>query len=178
MSSLANLASPTPRTLLAELAPMAAGGWQALGAQIYPGELSLATDDGVYRFKNGIFQSRARTAARSFECPKEMRGLRLIGFLFDEGGMWSLSPRWQAGAHAAMWRDGETDGDSFVLTAATTDFTLDEPDPKPSQPGPKPTPWATRPPPSQSGIMLRRIARPPSIRRPLPPSMTRIHLGP
>jgi hypothetical protein len=177
MSSLANLSSSTPVTFLAELAPMAAGGWQALGAQIYPGELSLATDDGVYRFRNGIFQSRALTASRSFERPKAMRGLRLIGFLFDEGGMWSLSPRWQPGALAAMWRDGETEAEPFVVTSPTTDFTLDEPEPKP-QPGPKPIPWATRPSPSQSGTMLRRIARPPSIRRPLPPSMTRIHLGP
>jgi hypothetical protein len=169
MSSLAELNPSTPHTFLAELAPMAAGGWQALGAQIYPGELSVATDNGVYRFKNGVFQSRAKNDARSFECPKAMRGLRLIGFLFDEGGMWSLSPRWQAGAHAILWKEGETDAQSFVLTSPTKDFTLDEPDPKP-------TPWATRA-PSQSGIMLRPTARPPSIRRPLPASMTRIHLS-
>jgi len=177
MSSLAELTLSTPHTFLAELAPMAAGGWQALGAQIYPGELSIATDNGVYRFKNGSFQSRAKTDARSFECPKAMRGLRLIGFLFDEGGMWSLSPRWRAGAHAVLWKDGETDAESFVLTSPTKDFTLEEPDPKPHEPGPKPIPWATRA-PSQSGIMLRRTARPPSIRQPMPPSMTRIHLSP
>ena len=165
----------TARTFLAELAPMAAGGWHALGAQIYPGELSIATDNGVYRFKNGIFQSRAKKAARSFDCPKEMRGLRLIGFLFDEGGMWSLSPRWQSGAHAILWKEGEIEAQSFVLTSPTNDFTLDEPDPKPSDPGPKPIPWATHA-PTQSGVMLRRPARPPSIRRPLPASMTRIHL--
>jgi len=166
----------TPENFLAELAPMAAGGWLALGARIYPGELSIATDNGVYRFKNGIFQSRAKKAARSFECPKEMRGLRLIGFLFDEGGMWSLSPRWQPGAHAILWKEGETDAQSFLLTSPTKDFTLEEPDPKPSEPGPKPIPWVTAT-PSSSGVMLRRAARPPSIRRPLPASMTRIHLG-
>lgn len=177
MSSLAEISLSTPHTFLAELAPMVAGGWQALGAQIYPGELSIATDNGVYRFKNGIFQSRAKKAARSFECPKAMRGLRLIGFLFDEGGMWSLSPRWQAGAHAVLWKEGETDAQSFVLTSPTKDFTLEEPDPKPVGPGPKPIPWATTRAPSQSGFMRRGTARPPSIRRPLPASMTRIHLS-
>ncbi len=50
-----------------------------------------------------------------------------------------------------------------------------EPEPKPSHPGPKPTPWVSRT-PSVSGVMVRRAARPPSIRRPLPASMTRIHL--
>ncbi len=169
--------SSTPQTFLAELAPMAAGGWLALGTRIYPGELSVATATArVYRFKNGIFQSRATKGARSFECPKEMRGLRLIGFLFDEGGMWSLSPRWQPGTHAILWKEGATDAQSFLLTSPTNDFTLDEPDPKPSEPGPKPIPWVSRA-PSASGIMLRRAARPPSIRRPLPASMTRIHLN-
>jgi hypothetical protein len=172
MSSLEVLSSP--ETFLAELAPMSAAGWHALGAQIYPGELSIATGNSVYRFKNGVFLSRAKKAARSFECPKSMRGLRLIGFLHDEGGMWSLSPRWQAGAHAVLWKPGETDVESFVLTSPTNDFTLDEPDPRPANPEPTPIPWAARP-PSQSGVMIRRLARPPSIRRPLPPSMTRIH---
>ncbi|GAC1538830.1 MAG: hypothetical protein NVS3B10_29820 [Polyangiales bacterium] len=176
MPSLAERTLSTAPMFLAELAPMAAGGWHALGARIYPGELSIATDNGVYRFKNGIFQSRAKTAARSFECPNAMRGLRLIGFLFDEGGMWSLSPRWQAGARAILWKEGETNAESFVLTSPTNDFTLDEPAPRPSEPGPQPIPWTTRA-ASPSGVMLRRAARPPSVRRPLPTSMTRIQLG-
>jgi hypothetical protein len=165
MSSLAEISLSTPHTFLAELAPMVAGGWHALGAQIYPGELSIATDNGVYRFKNGIFQSRAKKAARSFECPKAMRGVRLIGFLFDEGGTWSLSPRWQRGAHAVLWKEGATDAQSFVLTSPTKDFTLEEPDPTAARA------------PSPSGFVLRRTARPPSIRQPLPASMTRIHLS-
>ncbi len=177
MSSLAEVTLSTPCSFLADLALMAAGGWHALGAQTFPGELSVATDDGVYRFVNGVFRGSAKEAARSFALPKTMRGLRLIGFLFDEGGMWSLSPRWRAGALAVMWKDGEVDAESFVLTSPTRDFTIDEPDPRPSQPGPKPTPWATARPSSPSGIKLRRAARPPSIRRPLPASMTRIHLS-
>lgn len=172
MSSFEALSSP--KTLLAKLAPMSAASWHALGARLFPGELSLATDNSVYRFKNGIFLSRAKKNARSFECPKSMRALRLIDFVHDEGGLWSLSPRWRAGAHAVLWKPGEIDEQSFVLTSPTSDFTLEEPDPKPSEPEPKPTPWALRP-PSQSGVMIRRGARPPSFRRPLPPSTTRIH---
>jgi hypothetical protein len=177
MSSLAEVTLSTPHSFLTDLVPMAAGGWHALGAQIYPGELSVATDEGVYRFVNGVFRGCAKEAARSFELPKTMRGLRLIGFLFDEGGMWSLSPRWRAGALAVMWKDGEIDAESFVLTSPTSDFTIDEPHPTPSVPGPKPIPWATARASSPSGIKLRHAARPPSIRRPLPASMTRIHLS-
>jgi hypothetical protein len=177
MSSLAEVTLSTPHSTLADLAPMAAGGWHALGAQTYPGELSVATDEGVYRFVNGVFRGCAKEAARSFELPKAMRGLRLVGFLFDEGGMWSLSPRWRAGALAVMWKDGEIDAESFVLTSPTNDFTIDEPDPRPSEPGPKPIPWATARASSPSGIKRRQSARPPSIRRPLPASMTRIHLS-
>jgi hypothetical protein len=65
------------------------------------------------------------------------------------------------------------DASSFILTSPTASFTLEEPDdPKPQ---PEPTPWVARRAPSHSGIMERRIARPPSFRMPLPPSMTRLH---
>lgn len=144
-------ACSAPASFLAKLAPMAAGGWHALGAQMFPGELSLATTNTVYRFKNGVFQGRARKNARTFECPKAMRGLRLIGFLHDEGGLWSLSPRWREGAHAVLWQPGETDEQSFVLTSPTRELTLEERGP--------------------SAARSVNIA----IRRPLPASTTRIH---
>lgn len=140
-----------PESFLATLAPMAAGGWHALGAQIFPGELSLATTNTVYRFKNGVFQGRARKNARTFECPKTMRALRLIGFLHDEGGLWSLSPRWREGAHAVLWQPGETDEQSFLLTSPTRELTLEE-----------------RAPRAARSVNL-------AIRRPLPASTTRIH---
>lgn len=144
-------ACSAPASFLAKLAPMAAGGWHALGAQMFPGELSLATTNTVYRFNNGVFQGRARKNARTFECPKAMRGLRLIGFLHDEGGLWSLSPRWREGAHAVLWQPGETDEQSFVLTSPTRELTLEERGP--------------------SAARSVNIA----IRRPLPASTTRIH---
>lgn len=167
-----------PRHFLAKLAPMSAAGWHALGAQTFPGELSIATDNSVYRLKNGVFLGRCKRTARAFDVPESMRGTRLVGFLHDEGGLWSLSPRWRQGSHAVLWKPGATDEESFVLTSPTVEFTLEEPEPKPSQPGPMPSPWATTRAPSQSGVMLRPAvpsARPPAIRRPEAASMTRIH---
>jgi hypothetical protein len=144
--------SSAPESFLAKLAPMSAGGWHALGAQIFPGELSLATANTVYRFKDGVFKGRAPKHARSFECPKAMRALRLIGFLSDEGGgLWSLSPRWREGSHAVLWQPGETDEQSFLLTSPTRELTLEEA-----------APTAAR------SVNI-------AIRRPLPASTTRIH---
>jgi hypothetical protein len=170
---------------LVELAALSAARWHALGAQTFPGELSIATDNSVYRFANGIFRGRVKNGSRSFEVPKAMRGTRLIGFLHDEGGLWSLSPRWREGAHAALWKPTAPNieapdaiaEDAFILTSPTASFTLEEPEPKPHPNGPEPTPspWMTRPPQPKSGVMIRRVARPPSIRQPLPASMTRIH---
>jgi len=164
----------TPISFLAKIGPHSAAVWHALGAQTFPGELSVATDNSIYRFKNGVFLSRAKKAERSFDCPKAMRALRLIGFLHHEGGLWSLSPRWRDGAHAVMWKPGSTDASSFILTSPTSSFTIDEPEPKPGNPEPTPSPWLARP-PAHSGVMIRRTARPPSIRLLMPPSMTRIH---
>lgn len=163
-----------PRTFLAKLAPMSAAGWHALGAQMFPGELSIATDNSVYRLHNGVFLGRAKKGARSFEYVATMRGTRLVGFLHDEGGLWSLSPRWRAGSHAVLWKPGATDEESFVLTSPIVELTIDEPEPKPVQPGPAPSPWLAEA-PSQSGVRIRRMAPTLGIRRPDASSMTRIH---
>ncbi len=85
--------------------------------------------------------------------------MRLVGFLADEGGFWSLSPRWRQGSHAVLWKPDEHDPPSFVLTSASVGFAIEEL----GEPAPR------------SGVQTRRIARPPSIREPEPPSMTRVH---
>lgn len=182
------MSSPVaPTRHLADLASRSSAAWLEIGARIYAGELSVATGNSVYRFREGIFISRAQKPSRSFEAPKEMRGLRIIGFLREEGDTWLLTPQWRVGSHAVLWRVGGSDPTSFLLTSPTTDFALDEPEPKPApqpRPGPEPSPWMTliakavakSPAKSPiSGVMLRRVARPPTFRRPLPPSMTRIH---
>ena len=163
-----------PRSFLASLAPHSADTWMALGPAMFPGELSMATMSGVYRFKNGIFLGRANLSARTFEWAKAMRGTRLIGFLADERGLWALSPRWREGTHAVLWKPDATDGEPFLITSPTTSFTLEEAE---SAPEPRRTsmPSASDEAPPESGVRTRRAARPPSIRRPLPPSTTRIH---
>lgn len=146
---------------LVKLAMRSAAAWHALGPRVFPGELSVETANSTYRFKDGVFLGRVRRPARWFDAPRAMRGLRLVGFLADEGGLYSLSPRWRAGAHAVLWKPGETtDERAFTLTSPVVDVAAEEPEPKP-------TPWVDRPPPSE----------PPSFRRLSPPSMTRLHLA-
>ena len=161
-----DIPSENPATWLAKIAPQSAAAWHALGGRAFPGEISLETSNGLYRFRNGVFQSRARRPLRSFDAPKEMRGMRLIGFLADEGGFWSLSPRWREGSHAVLWKPGDAvDPKSFMLTSPTISIAIEDPQPEP---------WMHKT--GRSGVHTRRIARPPSIREPEPPSMTRLHL--
>ena len=155
-----------PQAWLARLAPQSAAAWLALGARSFRGETSLETSNGVYRFRRGVFVSRARRPARSFDAPKEMRGMRLIGFLADDGGAWSLSPRWRRGAHAVLWKpapgasgDG-CDPSSFIVTSPCVSVTTEDEDEEAAP---------------SSGVQTRIGARPPSIRELEPPSMTRLH---
>jgi hypothetical protein len=164
-SSSSRLETLTPLQLLAELAPTSAATWHALGAEIFSGDVTVTTDNNVYRFEDGVIVGRATTASDSFECPASMRELRLIGFLHDEGGLWSISSRWRKGSHAVLWKPA----DAFILTSPTRSFTKD------ADPGPKPTPWVSHAAPSHSGVRLRHVTRPPRITPPQPPSMTRIH---
>src|SRR4051812_1539367 len=171
--------SPAEKTLawLIKLAPSSAKAWQAASAHAFHGEVSVETTNSLYRFKNGVFISRMRSPSRSFDAPRAMRGLRLLGFLVDEGGFWSLSVRWTEGSHAVMWKplaEGQDiDETTFTLTSATTSIAMEDPEP---------SPWAlpvrAHEERSRSGVHTRRIARPPSIRALEPPSMTRIHADP
>jgi hypothetical protein len=167
------LSLDSPRTFLAKLAPMSAAGWHALGALTFPGEVSIATDNSVYRLNDGVFLGRVQKGGRTFDCPSAMRSTRLVGFLHDEGGLWSLSPRWRPGSHAVLWKPGAIDEESFVLTSPIVELTREEPEPRPSPTGPEPSPWATQG-RALSGVRLRRIA-PPSLRQPAAASTTRIH---
>lgn len=164
-----------PNAFLAQIAAQSAATWHAVGARMFRGEATIETGNRVYRFRDGVFVCRTAGPERSYESPASMTGMRLIGFLAQEGGMWSLSTRWKQGAHAVLWRPcapGEAiDPKSFLLTSATASFTVEDPDPQPQ-------PWLGRTQGSQSGVRARRPARPPSIVRPAPPSMTRLHAGP
>jgi hypothetical protein len=147
----------SPTMFLTRLAPTSGARWRALGAQMFAGEISIATANSVYRFHNGVFVSRAKKPARFFDAPKSMRGVRLIGFLSEN----ALSVHWTAGASAVLW-NGSLGEDAFIFTSATIELTIEEPEPKPVESGPKPSPW-------HAHAGARALARP------LPASMTRLH---
>jgi len=168
----------SPTTFLARIAARSAASWLALGDRLFPGEAIVDTAHRTYVFRNGRFVSRTSKRERSFEAPASMRGLRLIGFVFDDGTGWSLSPRTRFECHAVLWRPGpiSTGGvgsGSFILTSRVLDFSVDEPD---SGPAIVRSPFQTIPPDSYTGVARARgFNRPPPIVPPSPPSMTRLH---
>jgi len=162
----------SPTTFLAQLAPLHGAAWQTLGADVFRGHALVLTKNSLYRFKDGLFVSRTKGAHRALESPPAMRGTRLIGFLVLEGSTWSLVPRWQAGAHAVMWRPGAApsliDPTSFIVTSETHSFALDRGG----------TPHASRhSATSESGVRKAGPLRTPRIMKPDPASVTRVHLA-
>lgn len=144
-------------SFLVKLAPSSAAGWLALGAVVFRGTSELETTNSVYALENGILVSRTKKGSANVELPKGLVGLRLVGFLTDEDGLYGLSPRWSEGSLAVLFRvpKGERTPDerSFVVTTATRAF---------------------RVPPPASGPRLVRSVHPPSVRHPLPASLTRL----
>jgi hypothetical protein len=174
MEVLPSLPPDGPRSFLATLAREPAAKWVARGATAFAGELSMTTTNSAYRFESGLFLGRARLPARSFAWPSALRGARLIGFLAELDGLWSLSPCWREGARAVLLRADLCGTDAFILTSPTTSFTLEAQAPaRHSEARPEDLSAPRTAPPS--GVRLRRSARPPSLRRLLPASMTRIH---
>ena len=155
--------------LLVKLARQSAAAWHALGARAFPGEAHVTTAHRIYRFHDGLFAGRGPRPAGPLETPEAMRDVRLIGFLAEEGGLFSLSPRWALGSCAVLWKPGAFEERSFVSTSPTVAFTRTEP---------QPVPWADVPPPPSSSVVRKRLTRPPLISRPAPPSMTRLHAAP
>jgi hypothetical protein len=153
----------SPSDWLLRLAPCSARTWDAAARRAFAGEASLETAHTLYRFKEAGFVSRLKKPARSFDAPKAMRGLRLLGFLVDEGGFWSLSTRWSEGAHAVLWRPPAEDAPaSFSITSPSASFAAEEPIAEPKRDRP-------------SGVQPRAARRPPTLRMLEAPSMTRIH---
>lgn len=153
-----------PTKMLAKLARQSAATWNAMAAEAFRGEARFETANTIYRFIDGVFASAAQKPSGSFDYPDALRGIRLIGFLAYEDGLWSLSPRWRAGALAVFWRTGGTDERSFIVTSGTVGFSLTAP----AEPQKKKSV-------SISGIVRRPESLPPTLRRPAPPSMTRMH---
>jgi hypothetical protein len=158
-------------SFLVKLARQSAATWHALCAQAFSGESKIETENTLYRLEDGVFAGRAKKPGAAFETPAAMKGARLLGFLVDEGGLFSISPRWRRGALAVFWKPGsdkaEIDPKSIVLTSATLSFERKEPEPQP---------WVR--PNTGSHSNIRRRGRPPTLRRPQPPSMTRVLKNP
>lgn len=155
----------TPEAFLVKLAMQSAATWHALGPRIFPGEMTVETDGSIYRFSAGLLVARMRKSGDA-SLPPTMCGLRLIGFLAGEtdgdgeNGLYSFSPRFREGAHAVLWKPDPSvavDESAFILTSPARSAMVEDP-PKRATP--------------ISGVM--RIARP-SVPRPQPTSVTRLH---
>jgi hypothetical protein len=154
-----------PTKMLVKLARQSAATWNAMAGEAFRGEARFETANTIYRFIDGVFASSAQKPSRSFEYPDALRGLRLIGFFAYENGFWSLSPRWRPGSLAVFWRGkASLDDRSVIVTSATVAFSLEAP---PARPAKRPA--------SVSRILRRAESSPPTLRRPAPPSMTRLH---
>lgn len=152
-----------PKKMLQKLARQSAATWNAMAAEAFRGEVKLETANTIYRFIDGCFASSAQKPSRSFEWSDALRSVRLIGFLAYEDGLWSLSPRWRSGSLAVFWRPDAIEDRSIILTSATIAFALDAP----------PVHLARKS-ITISGVVRKPESSPPTLRRPAPPSMTRL----
>ena len=151
---------------LIKLAKQTAATWQRVRGEAFLGDTTVETANTLYHFKDGVFAGRAPKPAAgqtpAWESPPNMKGVELIGFLADEGGLWSLSPRWRPGALAVI----TTNDRAFTLTSPTLSCTIE----RPSRP--------LRKTPRRSDVFAVPGAVPPTVRRPAPPSMTRLQPAP
>lgn len=151
---------------LVHLARLSAVTWQRTRSVTFRGETVLATENTRYRFVDGVFAGRLEKTSAStiWETPPALEDLELIGFLADEGGLFSLSPRFRPGAFAVLWnaRVGTTSDDAYTLTSPALECTRVTPAPE--------LPVL----PDRSDVFRVPVRRPPTVRRPAPPSMTKI----
>jgi hypothetical protein len=151
---------------LIKLTNQTATAWRSVRREAFVGTTILETDNALYCFEDGVFSGRAPKPAigesPAWVSPPNMKGAALIGFLADEGGLWSLSPRWRAGSLAVICGSNER----FTLTSGTHSCTIERPE------------RPLRPAPVRSDVFDVPGTHPPTVRRPRPPSMTRLQSAP
>ncbi len=152
----------SPIDWLVKIAPQSSAAWEATGTQEFRGKTSIETGNSVYEFLDGLFVKRRAKGTGAIE-PARVAGVRLIGFVADEGGFWSLSTRWRRGACAVLWMSKAFDAGAFLVTSRTLAYENLPPAP----------PART----SASRIRRRTQGRGPVLTRTSPSSMTRIHPG-
>jgi hypothetical protein len=158
------------RRAVINLTRQSAATWQRVSRETFPGETTIETTNTLYRFKDGVFFGRApktsASDAAAWESPPSMAGVELIGFLADEDGLWSLSPRWRPGSLAVLCRPGDRaaalDDGAFLLTSPTATCTIQRPGRAGASRGASAI--------SRGGPLL--------VRRPAPLSMTRLQPRP
>jgi len=150
-----------PRSVVVQLARRFSN-LQELAEKAFEGEVAIETANTLYRFHNGVFTSRARKPTRAYEAPPSLVGIRLVGFLFPQNGLWAFSPQYKKGALAVLWKPGLPDDKAFVLTTVTISFSIEA--------APRPYPRI----PTASDVFRRPPQQAPTFRRPAPPSLTRI----
>ncbi len=137
---------------LIKLARQSAATWQRVRGEAFLGTATIETANTVYRFADGILVSRTSKTADASASSVDVPRVELIGFLTKEDGLWSLSPRWRSGALAVI----TTKGRAFTLTSPTLSCTIE------------------RAAPERSDVFRVPGTAPLSVRRPAPPSMTRL----
>lgn len=107
------------KLLLARLTDASYSTWISLGEHAYGGDLVLETKNTTYRFQDGVCVDvhSKRSGKRD-----GLRGMRLIGWLAQEGGRISLMADPTPGGAAVLWIEGRRDPAAFIVTSATRIF--------------------------------------------------------
>ena len=148
------------RAILKKLVADAGEPLIAAALSAFAGEATVATQNHVYRFHDGICSAVThcndpRPAARS----AQFVGMRMLGWLIDAAGdndAPRLSQTWEPGACAVLRRSTGSHRESLALTS--------------------PTVQCQRPLRFESGVRPR--IQPPSLSQPSIQSMTRINVAP
>ncbi|MBX3218805.1 MAG: hypothetical protein KF850_42760 [Labilithrix sp.] len=148
---------------LVKLATQTAATWQRVRGEAFLGETILETGNTLYRFVDGVLSARAPRPARADQAPEwasplSMKGVVLLGFLADAGGLWSLSPGWRPGSLAVI----TTNAQALTLTSPTVACTISRPERSRAETA------------ARSSQPAAPATPPPTVRRPAPPSMTRL----
>lgn len=151
---------------IVKLTEQSAAAWRGVRGVAFSGATTLETGNTLYRFEDGVFFGRAPTCSNvdvaAWVSPIPLREAELIGFFADEGGFWSFSTKWRKGALAVILTKEKT----FTLTSAVRSCRIE----RPSKP--------MRAAPSSSDVFDIPRPRSLAVRRPAPPSMTRIQVMP
>jgi hypothetical protein len=95
--------------------------WEAASRARFAGESWIESRNTLYRFFDGVCIDIAARGARRGSSARTLIGMRLVGWLADDG--FHFTNEWQAGACAVLWRPGALGVEEAMgMTSATTAF--------------------------------------------------------